>query len=75
MIWKECVVAHFKVFSHGKTTNNLSQNGQEHCRDLNTVPPEYKSRALPLHQPSKIIKLISVWQSTERQISHYKESL
>jgi hypothetical protein len=36
-----------------ETKDNFSHGSQQPGRDLNHLPPEYKSRALPLHQPAR----------------------
>jgi hypothetical protein len=55
-IWKEAVVAYFKVLSGyfpggtEETTKSLSQDSRSAYRDLILEPPEYEARVLTTRQ-------------------------
>jgi hypothetical protein len=52
MMWKEAVLAKFKILSQnlpGGTEKNLSQDSRYPSRDLNPESPEYEAGALKLN--------------------------
>jgi hypothetical protein len=45
-----------------KTTINLNADNRRPCQDWKSVPPEYKSRVLPIRESSRLKRLMIGWK-------------